>query len=113
MLRIKFFYPLFLLALLTACSAGEKPLSKKEVASPHGVIILYDEDTRNWSDINNCDFENEAKKWVQKTYPLAVIIDSDWASAGFYFVLVETGTERFKVYFDGTIVNIYRQCKRW
>ena len=98
---------------LDACGGEEEPPVIKDEPSPHGVVLLYDEEMRKWSDINSCGFEDEAGKWVATQYPLGKIVDKGWASSGFYYVTVELPEKRYKIYFDGTIVNIPLDCSLW
>lgn len=102
------------LSILSACGGEEEetPVIRDE-PSPHGVVLLYDEEMRKWSDINSCGFEEEAGKWVAEQYPLGQVVDKGWASSGFYYVTVEIPEKRYKIYFDGTIVNIQLDCGFW
>lgn len=98
-------------SLLLAC--GEKELAltdKRQEPSPHGTVLLFDEDMRKFSDISTCMLQNEAMQWVTDHYPLAKVAQKGWSSTAYYYVDLEFPTSWMKVYFDGTIVNIHTEC---
>lgn len=97
--------------LLTGCGEKELALSeKREAPSPYGVIVLFDENMRKFSDISTCMLQNEALQWATEHYPLAKVADKGWSSSSFYYIDLEFPSTWMKVYFDGTIVNIQTEC---
>ncbi len=97
---------LIILTFLTACGGEEeKEAPVREVSSPHGVILLFDEETRKVSVINTCSFQYEAAGWVKSKYPQGKVVDKGWSSNAYFFMVVELPDNRFKLFFDGTIIN--------
>lgn len=97
--------------LLGACGEEDLALSDKaEKPSPHGVVLLFDENMRKFSDISTCMLQNEAMQWVTDNYPLAKVADKGWASTAYYYIDLEFTRSWMKVYFDGTIVNLHTEC---
>jgi hypothetical protein len=76
----------------------------------HGVVLLFDENTRNYSDINTCMLVDAAKRWVGVEYPGAVVTEERWASSAYFTLVIETEAFQTQVYFDGSIVNIPMEC---
>lgn len=99
------------IAFLCACGDDTPPPPKPTQPNTHGVVLLFEEDMRNFSNITTCLFQDEADRWLGRNYPTGKVVEERWASSNYFTVTVETETFKTVVYFNGTIVDTPMECE--
>lgn len=97
-------------ALLAACGEDTPPPPKPIKPNTHGVVLLFEDDMRNFSNITTCLFKDEAKRWLGQNYPTGAVTDERWSSSNYFTVTVETEEFQTVVYFNGTIIDTPMEC---
>lgn len=107
---MRLFIVCVLATLITACGEDEPPAPKPVQPNTHGVVLLFEDDMRNFSNISTCLFKDEAKRWLGQNYPGAKVIEERWASSNYFTVKIETETFQTVLYFNGAIIDTPMEC---
>lgn len=101
---------LIAVVLVSACGDDTPPPPKPIKPNTHGVVTLFEDDMRKFSNITTCMFVDEAKRWLGKTYPTGKVVEERWASSSYFTVRVEEKEFQTVVYFNGAIIDTQMEC---